>query len=163
MRFKTFRGLVLGGVTVVVIGGSLALCPAKKSALPVASATLPPGPTAATAPPATAAAAAPADSEALRELDGRILERAARGISGDKVKDVFPGDAVKVSLYRDAGHPAVNRAKLDLDRDDKWDEKWTFDREGGREEVKRQVAPADDENYTLEYRLRHGRWVPKGK
>ena len=29
------------------------------------------------------------------------------------------------------------------------------------EEVKRQVAPADDEVYSVEYRLRAGSWVKK--
>jgi hypothetical protein len=116
----------------------------------------------AAAPPAATAAAAatqepPPGPGALRPLDGEILERVRRGVSGDKAKDAIPSAPYKVNLYRDPGHAAVNRAKIDLDRDEKWDEKWTF----VGDEVKRQVAPADDERYTEEYRLRAGAWVKK--
>jgi hypothetical protein len=90
-------------------------------------------------------------------MDREILDRVAQGISGEKEKDVTAGKPYKVSLFKDAGQARVNRAKIDLDRDEKWDEKWTF--EG--EEVKRQVAPDDDEVYKLELRLRAGAWVPK--
>ena len=90
-------------------------------------------------------------------MDEAILMRVAQGIAGDKEKDATAGKPYKVSLYKDAGQAKINRAKVDLDRDEKWDEKWTF--EGL--EVKRQVAPADDEVYTEEYRLRGGAWVKK--
>ncbi|MBK9967379.1 MAG: hypothetical protein IPP07_21885 [Holophagales bacterium] len=66
-----------------------------------------------------------------------------------------------MNLYQDAGQPRVNRLKIDLDRDEKWDEKWTFVTGGGREIVKRQVAPNDDEVYTLEFLLDGERWMPK--
>jgi hypothetical protein len=55
----------------------------------------------------------------------------------------------------------VNRLKVDLDRDEKWDEKWTFASDGGTDGVKRQVAPNDDEAYTEEYRLDGERWRRK--
>lgn len=96
---------------------------------------------------------------ALRPFDEQIVAKAGTAISGDKVKDAIPG-SVKVNLYADNGG-GVNRAKLDLDRDDRFDEKWTFVNEGGKWTVKRQVAPNDDENYTEEYRLEEGRWVKK--
>jgi hypothetical protein len=109
--------------------------------------------------PATAAAPEPppAAADGLRPMDREILDLARAGIRGDRVKDATAGKPYKVSLYRDAGSPGVNRLKVDLDRDDKWDEKWTFDGEA----VKRQVAPADDEKYTEEYRLRAGAWARK--
>lgn len=117
---------------------------------------------AATPAPATAVAptiSAAADGSAIPVLPmhTRILERARQPISGDKVKDAFNTEAWKVNLYQDAGDTKPNRLKLDLDRDNKWDEKWTF--EG--DEVKRQIAPADDEIYTEEWRLRAGAWVRK--
>lgn len=112
-------------------------------------------------PVAATAVAAPPGGEALRDMDSQILARVQKNIAGDKVKDAVPTARWKVNLYKDAGHASVNRLKIDLDRDDKWDEKWTFVREADREEVKRQVAPADDEQYTLEFRLRHGAWAPK--
>ena len=63
----------------------------------------------------------------------------------------------KVNLYQDAGKKSVNRLKIDLDGDGKWDEKWTIE----DDQVKRQVAPADDERYTEEWRLRGDVWVRK--
>ena len=59
---------------------------------------------------------------ALRPVDEQLLAAARKGISGDKAKDVLPGLREKVTLYRDSGHDGVNRAKVDLDRDDRWDE-----------------------------------------
>ena len=116
--------------------------------------------------PTEAATADPADAstrpgDALRPWDEKILALVERGISGDKVKDALKGERVKVNLYKDAGKPGVNRLKIDLDRDEKWDEKWDFDEPGSRAKVKRHVAPQDDERYTDEYRLREGRWVRK--
>jgi hypothetical protein len=94
-------------------------------------------------------------------MDREILDRVAQGISGDKAKDAVRGRPWKVNLYRDAGQSRVNRLKIDLDRDEKWDEKWTFTTDGGKDVVKRQVAPNDDEAYTLEYRLEGESWQKK--
>jgi hypothetical protein len=94
-------------------------------------------------------------------MDREILARVAQGISGGKGKDAIKGRAWKVNLYQDDGHSSVNRLKIDLDRDEKWDEKWTFSAEGGVAAVKRQVAPNDDESYTDEYRLDGERWQRK--
>ncbi len=95
--------------------------------------------------------------DTFREMDRKILWRIAQEMTTEKIKDVFKDASYKVNIYRDAAQTKVNRAKVDLDRDDKWDEKWTF----SGEDVKRKVAPKDDEDYTLEYRLRHGAWVQK--
>ena len=61
----------------------------------------------------------------------------------------------QVNVYQDAGNSTANRVKIDLDRDDKWDEKIDFKPEG----VIRQVAPNDDEKYTETYHLVDGAWV----
>ena len=45
--------------------------------------------------------------------------------SGAKAKDVFGGNGPKVNLYDDDGDGKWDRAKLDIDRDGKDDEKWT--------------------------------------
>jgi hypothetical protein len=79
-------------------------------------------------------------------MDMEILAAVGTNIIGDKVKDAFPGRSWKVNVYRDAGSASVNRLKIDLDRDEKWDEKWSWEPEG----IKRQVAPADNEKYTEE-------------
>lgn len=111
--------------------------------------------------PATSAPAALTEgATALRPLDQQILARVSQDISGDKVKDAIPGPA-KVNLYKDAGQPKVNRLKIDLDRDEKWDERWDLETEGGEQKIKRHVAPADDEQYTAEYRLENGVWRKK--
>lgn len=102
------------------------------------------------APPGLAAPADPADPRVT-------VERALLGLLGtpaadEKLKDAIPGP-IKVNVYREGDLWA--RAKVDLDRDDKWDEKWTI-AEGGA--IERQVAPADDEVYTETYRLADGTW-----
>ncbi len=71
----------------------------------------------------------------------------------DKIKDTTKGRPFKINIYSDDG-VRWSRAKVDLDRDDKWDEKWTFDEDGG---IEKQVAPADDDNYTETWA-----WGPDG-
>jgi hypothetical protein len=137
MKYKHFRALVIVGV--LVVGGV---------ALRACSRWL-----------GTEGAAIPSDPTALRPIDLRILERVKSGVSSDKIKDAFPGEPTKVNLYNEAGKV---RVKLDLDRDDRWDEKWDFESEDGNEVVKRRVSTADDDaTYDVEYRLREGRWLPK--
>lgn len=175
MRYKTFRSLVLvgavfGGGALIWTLGSREPKPAEPvpavEPRPVAApAAVPEAPGAeapATAPPAAENALAdPADPDALRPMDEEILARVDQNISGDKAKDAVRGRPWKVNLYRDAGQAGVNRLKVDLNRNEKWDEKWTISSEGGVRAVKRQVAPADDESYTVEYRLEGKRWVRK--
>jgi hypothetical protein len=159
MKYKTFRALAIAGGSVAVLGGVLLLgrgCQSEdKGSKPVKASA-----TAESAPKRGGAGKASEGGQALRPMDQEILARARKGISGTKVKDAFPGEPYKVSLYADSGS-AVNRLKIDLDRDGKWDEKWSISNEGGQEKVKRQVAPNDDESYTVEYRLRSGSWVKK--
>lgn len=191
MRYKTFRALVVGGFGALVLGAGAegvhvlherANRPPPPAPAPVAfhpaaetldggqgrPALPPPTQLADAANPATnpgtttntAPANLPPGGIALRPMDRMILDRiqgAGGAIPGSKVKDAFSSQAWKVNLYKDAGQSKVNRLKIDLNRNNKWDEKWTIT----GDEVKRQVAPADDENYTLEYRLRAGAWVPK--
>ena len=101
----------------------------------------------------------PADGElAARPHDPAVLAWAKRSISGDKQKDVSKGKRYKINVYKDAGHATVNRAKVDLDRDDKWDEKYTFD----GDQVTLEIAPADDEKYTQTYHWTGSGWLPEG-
>jgi hypothetical protein len=174
VKYKTFRMLMIGGALLLVLGGLgtcvvcagigvLSSSPAPEPPrAPIAPAPqLEPTP----APTSTATLASPtdpvepgADSLAVTERDRAVLAVAKQNISGDKVKDALPGRAYKVNLYKDAGESKVNRLKVDLDRDDKWDEKWTFE---DPDKVKRQIAPADDDNYTVEYRLEGEYWRKK--
>lgn len=166
MRYKTFRALVLSVVGLSVIGtiAAISTCrgndekpkPTKTATVePTAKKPAPPGDETPKDEPALEG-----DDQPLRALDEQILAKLGKSLGSDKIKDAIPGKA-KVSLYQDAGQKAPNRVKIDLDRDDKWDEKWTIEDEGGKPKVKRQIAPDDDEKYTVEYRLRDGKWVRK--
>ncbi|MDP2308544.1 MAG: hypothetical protein Q8P18_21165 [Pseudomonadota bacterium] len=98
------------------------------------------------------------DLGGAREIDRMVIGYVGRDIGTDKLKDVSQGKPWKVNVYQDKGSATANRAKVDLDRDDKWDEKFTF--KGGA--ITRDVAPADDEAYTLSYRWDGKDWVSGG-
>lgn len=109
---------------------------------------------------APAAPAAPADPNARtvaadRAVDVDVLSWRGKNLGSDKLKDVTSGKPYKINVYQDAGSATANRAKIDLDRDDKWDEKITFD--GAK--VTREVAPADDEVYAETWSLLGSKWV----
>jgi hypothetical protein len=183
MKYRTFRKLVLAGAAALAAGLAVLAVRAVQGHAgvpgdaPEAMRADQPGTTSAQpgeTPRAEQPAPGPGDADPvaperptpnsdgsfpLRPLDAHVLVLQARGIGGDKVKDAFPGRREKVNLYHDAGHPGVHRAKIDLDRDGRWDEKWTFQ----GKQIKRQVAPADDERYTQEFRLRGDRWVAEDR
>lgn len=104
------------------------------------------------APSAHVPVGAPTDA---REVDTIVLGYVGRAIGTDKLKDVSQGKPFKVNVYQDAGSATANRVKVDLDRDDKWDEKFTFK----DDTITRDVAPADDEAYTQSYRWDGKAWV----
>jgi len=85
-----------------------------------------------------------------------MLRFVGRDLHTAKMKDVTQGKAWKVNVYQDAGHTSANRAKLDLDRDDHWDEKWSFEDDGT---ILREVAPQDDEQYTQRLVWDGARWT----
>jgi hypothetical protein len=84
----------------------------------------------------------------------RAMASAQRRPVQDKIKDTTKGLSFKINIYSDDG-ARWNRAKVDLDRDDKWDETWTFGVDGS---IEKQVAPADDENYTQRWSFADGGW-----
>ena len=96
-----------------------------------------------------------APTPGMRELDRTLLAWADKDLGSAKKKDVTKGRAYKINLYQDAGKSSVSRAKVDLDRDEKWDEKWTFDGTN----ISRKVAPADDENYNQSFVWNGTEWV----
>jgi hypothetical protein len=96
------------------------------------------------------------NTDNLREVDRALLGWKGKNLGGNKKKDVTTGRPYKVNLYQDSGQSVMNRAKIDLDRDDKWDEKWTFD----GDQIARKVAPNDDENYTLSFDWTGTDWKP---
>ena len=164
MKYKTFRWIVRGGLIAVAAGVAIWFftrptpIPPKPVAAPVAAPAPVPAPAPAPVPvPVAAPTPTPSDGVPLRAGDTKILEAIKRPLSGDKGKDAVRSSGWKVNLYQDAGKKSVNRLKIDLDGDGKWDEKWTIE----DDQVKRQVAPADDERYTEEWRLRGDVWVRK--
>jgi hypothetical protein len=114
MKYKTFRFLVISGIAVggigtcALLGSSREPEPAPVVQAPVERPAVQPAPTPAAAP-------MPADYR------GFLLSRLGQQATGDKLKDAFPGPA-KVNVYAKNG--VWDRAKVDLNRDDKWDEKW---------------------------------------
>ena len=94
---------------------------------------------------------------ALSTAHQAVLKWRNVSLSSSKKKDTTRGLPFKVNIYQDDPGAGVNRAKLDLDRDDAWDEKFTFEPGGG---VLRKVSPADDEDYSDLYRLGDTGWEP---
>ena len=169
LKFKTFRNLVITGAALVGLGGYLAYT---KLRSPVPRAHPSAGSSAA---PDEVPAAAQAELARARAAVGKvqgnrdpyadpmleaILARIPSGVAGDKAKDVFPSAPYKVNLYGEGG--LVTRLKVDLDRDEKWDEKWTLATPGEVEGLKRQVSEGDDEVYEREYLLRGGAFQLQG-
>lgn len=72
--------------------------------------------------------------------------------SGKKQKDYYRGSGPKVNLYDDDQDGRWDRVKVDLERDETWDESWTV--KGG--EVERRVTASG-----VVYLFRAGSWVPK--
>jgi hypothetical protein len=133
MRYTTFRNLVIVA-GVAVVGGAGYMCGRSRPqhipvAPPVAARRTPPEP------PAAPRARVPVGNH--RDY---LLGLLGRPASSEKIKDGLRGP-VKVNVYAEKG--VWGRAKVDLDRDEKWDEKWSL--EGTA--IMRQVSPADDEKY----------------
>lgn len=171
MKLKTFLtiggcglltvGALAGGVVVLAGGGLLATREVAPSTPVIVALPTPVASPTPVARPAPMALPDPASAPTAAAVTGREVDVVALGYEGknigtDKLKDVTTGRAFKVNVYQDAGESTVNRLKIDLDRDDKWDEKITFK----PDEISRDVAPADDEKYTEHY-VWNGTWVPR--
>jgi len=134
MKYTTFRNLAL--VTgAVLVGGAVYTCGQPSSRPPARTSNVLPSPATAAPPPAM-----PERPAAGKDYRAYLLETLGKPAHGDKIKDALRG-AVKVNVYAEKGRWA--RAKVDLNRNEKWEEKWRLD--GTR--ILRQVAPADDETY----------------
>ncbi|WP_058866176.1 hypothetical protein [Chloracidobacterium thermophilum] len=151
MKFKTFLALVITGglvLSAVVIGSCVWLLrqPARQDVVSRPVVSQPP------------VLPAPTTTGSLRPVDRDLLEALRRPVTSDRIKDAFPGRPYKIALYCDNPGGGWNRAKIDLNRNNRWDEKITI---VNGEPTKRQVASRDDESYDLEYRWRGGQWVAK--
>jgi hypothetical protein len=99
----------------------------------------------------------PVDGPTGGVADAIMLRYLGKPLGTSKRKDVSQGAGYKVNVYQDDGESAANRAKVDLDRDDKWDEKWSW-ADGS---FSRKVSPSDDENYTVQQVWTNGAWVTR--
>lgn len=160
MRLRTF--LLLGGTALVlgggvfgaaVVSGVFAWRASSEVTAPVVPAPVAVAPVA-TAPRTAVVDASVPTAAGAREADTVVLDYLGKPLGTDKKKDVTSGRAYKVNVYQDAGQSVANRAKLDLDRDDKWDEKFTW-KDGV---ITREVAPSDDEAYSARYTWTGGAW-----
>ncbi|MGB7922976.1 MAG: hypothetical protein WCF57_07005 [Pyrinomonadaceae bacterium] len=160
MKYRTFRNLVtLGGI--VLLLGFCGLCGScgyffsknsnqNRNQSPSVRSTPTPSPVSTPAP----------SNNGLRRVDQMIVDLLNKQASatGDKIKDAFPRESFKVNVYRDGSSSTWTRLKVDLDRDEKDDEKWTL---ANGQPDKRQVSTNDDGRYDREYRWRGGQWVEK--
>ena len=92
---------------------------------------------------------------APRAWDDIVISMVGDDLGTDTRKDVTEVSSFKVDLYQDAGFSTMNRASVDLDRDDLWDEEYTID----GSEITLRVAPADDEDYTVTWTWAGAGWV----
>jgi hypothetical protein len=99
----------------------------------------------------TGVSATPAKSgdAEFADVAHKILHERA---SDKKIKDLHDGSGPKINLYDDDGDGKWDRAKVDRDRDDTWDESWTA-KDGT---VERKLAPNDKILY-----FKDGAWADK--
>jgi hypothetical protein len=161
MKYKTFRNLMVGGAIGLVVTCSWAInraivrqqdmAPTSGFEVagskpigdpqPVRPDVLPAVPTPSQAPtaiqPVQAVQAAQAIEAPSSEYLKRILGSPAQR---DKLTDVLGASQPKVNVY--AGEGKWIRAKVDLDRDGKWDEKWDVVERG----IKQRISTRDDDS-----------------
>jgi hypothetical protein len=159
MKYRTFRNIALGvGLTAATGLGFVVSrvtgkdhndhadsrpAQAVAPALPAAPAPPPPRPQLAEAP------------GNLRDVDRDALAVLQRPVS-DKVKDASRGRPYKINAYSDDGR-RWTRLKIDLQRDEEWDESWTIKPDG---RIERKLTRADGSGHKA-YRLVDGRdWQP---
>ncbi len=147
MKLRHFLVLVGGVVavgTMLLVARHEPPAPTVPEIAVVAPPSVPSTPAATPSPPA--APATPTVSVA-DQAQSVVLSYRGRDLGTDKLKDVSKGRAFKVNVYQDDGHATANRAKVDLDRDDQWDQKYTFQDDGS---VALKTSSDDDETYDVE-------------
>ncbi len=107
-------------------------------------------------PPVDAAIAPVATSDlAARPYDADVLAWRTKTAPKGEIKDAAPHASYELDLYQDGGEPTIDRAKLDANRNGKWDDKYTFDGNS----ITLEHAPADDEKYTERYHWNGSGWT----
>lgn len=88
----------------------------------------------------------------LRPVDEAAMSALERPLPSAIVEDASPGRPFRVRLARAADPATPGTLTIDLDRDGRFDEKWTLSTP-----IARDVSPADDEQYT-----EHTVWSDRG-
>lgn len=102
--------------------------------------------------PAAPAKPAVADAKPAAELSELVDLMLHQRATSEKIKDLKRGAGPKINVYDDDKNGTWDRAKVDHDRDEKWDESWTV--KAGHVERKK-------EDSGVVYLLRDGAWVKK--
>ncbi|HEY1817874.1 MAG TPA: hypothetical protein VGG74_36280 [Kofleriaceae bacterium] len=101
------------------------------------------------------AASQPVSDLAARPYDADVIAWRGKKAPKRKIKDAAPGASYKLDLYQDAGELTIDRAKVDANRNGKWDDKYTF----AGDTITLEHAPADDEHYTEKYHWNGNGWT----
>jgi len=88
----------------------------------------------------------------LRPVDQDVLPLVGTKVSG-KQEDALPGKAYRVNLYSMNRSQRVDRIDIDIDRDNKVDERWNV-----RGQIRRETNPGDDGKFTEVYVLQKDKW-----
>jgi hypothetical protein len=167
MKYKTFARLRVGvplAMAGSVVGGVVATRP--NTAAPTTTRVVQVATSRAIQPVASVPASAPVsvaalpgelttvDREVLRLRDRPVSEGTIDG-SSTKFREKFENAVIELRSDTGKGSTTWNRAKVDLDGDKLFDQKWDF----APGSVSQKVAPNDDENYSETYRLTNKRWV----
>jgi hypothetical protein len=104
---------------------------------------------------------------AISKIDKEIFEYQKSDIKtgsidaqGDSYKKFITTANYKLDLRCDfkKGYSYWNRIKIDFNKDGKWDEKWSYQKNG---KIKREVSSEDNENYDYTYFLKADGWEKK--
>lgn len=93
----------------------------------------------------------------LRAVDLDVLAWRGRDLGGARTVEIARGKPWRILLVQEEGGAAITRARVDLDRDEWFDERITF----RGDTVIREVSTADDGRYDQAWRWVGSGWAPR--
>jgi hypothetical protein len=92
----------------------------------------------------------------LRPMDNEIFEAIARNhFTVERVLDLFPDRPYHVKLVANLATQRASGVLIDLDRDQKWDERWELRTDG----CTRYVLTPQKSNESPKFTLHEGHWI----